>query len=212
MKNGNTCVYCFFFFKQKTAYEMCGRDWSSDVCSSDLINVTGTLHRGIMKTQDSFIVTLRLSKYGSIVWMKPSVRINKTMNAMISTKSLVRNCKHLMVRMRSFCWGAITIGPRMARAHWSETEGSTIYSCYIIHHIEAQFTMYWCIWLTTLVYVVTADVSTRPYFLWKLNGIPKSKNFIYKSKTFIHWRSQFATWYHLIDSRGPTKKTLRRRG
>ena len=29
-------VCCFFFFKQKTAYEMCGRDWSSDVCSSDL--------------------------------------------------------------------------------------------------------------------------------------------------------------------------------
>ena len=28
----------FFFFKQKTAYEMCGRDWSSDVCSSDLIS------------------------------------------------------------------------------------------------------------------------------------------------------------------------------
>ena len=28
--------YVFFFFKQKTAYEMCGRDWSSDVCSSDL--------------------------------------------------------------------------------------------------------------------------------------------------------------------------------
>ena len=25
-----------FFFKQKTAYEVCGRDWSSDVCSSDL--------------------------------------------------------------------------------------------------------------------------------------------------------------------------------
>ena len=28
--------FVFFFFKQKTAYEMCGRDWSSDVCSSDL--------------------------------------------------------------------------------------------------------------------------------------------------------------------------------
>ena len=26
------------FFKQKTAYEMCGRDWSSDVCSSDLLD------------------------------------------------------------------------------------------------------------------------------------------------------------------------------
>src|SRR3546814_6122910 len=29
----------FFFFKQKSAYEMCIRDWSSDVCSSDLIDL-----------------------------------------------------------------------------------------------------------------------------------------------------------------------------
>src|SRR3546814_2280437 len=29
-------VCCFFFFKQKTAYEMRISDWSSDVCSSDL--------------------------------------------------------------------------------------------------------------------------------------------------------------------------------
>src|SRR3546814_16301464 len=29
---------CFFFFKQKTAYEMRISDWSSDVCSSDLGN------------------------------------------------------------------------------------------------------------------------------------------------------------------------------
>src|SRR3546814_10335214 len=32
------CVMlCFFFFKQKTAYEMRISDWSSDVCSSDLL-------------------------------------------------------------------------------------------------------------------------------------------------------------------------------
>src|SRR3546814_2600670 len=31
------CCYVFFFFKQKTAYEMRISDWSSDVCSSDLI-------------------------------------------------------------------------------------------------------------------------------------------------------------------------------
>src|SRR3546814_9394128 len=30
------CVIFFFFFKQKTAYEMRISDWSSDVCSSDL--------------------------------------------------------------------------------------------------------------------------------------------------------------------------------
>src|SRR3546814_6416863 len=32
----NLCVCFFFFFKQKTAYEMRISDWSSDVCSSDL--------------------------------------------------------------------------------------------------------------------------------------------------------------------------------
>src|SRR3546814_14334171 len=31
----------FFFFKQKTAYEMRISDWSSDVCSSDLPRVIG---------------------------------------------------------------------------------------------------------------------------------------------------------------------------
>ena len=30
----------FFFFKQKTAYEIVSRDWSSDVCSSDLTLIT----------------------------------------------------------------------------------------------------------------------------------------------------------------------------
>src|SRR6188474_950290 len=45
---GFDCLFCarlvfwlvlfgvFFFFKQQTAYELSLRDWSSDVCSSDL--------------------------------------------------------------------------------------------------------------------------------------------------------------------------------
>src|SRR3546814_17274639 len=31
------CIVAFFFFSQKTAYEMRISDWSSDVCSSDLL-------------------------------------------------------------------------------------------------------------------------------------------------------------------------------
>src|SRR3546814_14196511 len=31
-------MFLFFFFKQKTAYEMRISDWSSDVCSSDLLS------------------------------------------------------------------------------------------------------------------------------------------------------------------------------
>src|SRR3546814_3857140 len=33
-------MYVFFFFKQKTAYELRISDWSSDVCSSDLRKAT----------------------------------------------------------------------------------------------------------------------------------------------------------------------------
>src|SRR3546814_2810379 len=35
-------ITSFFFFKQKTAYEMRIRDWSSDVCSSDLSDAADT--------------------------------------------------------------------------------------------------------------------------------------------------------------------------
>src|SRR3546814_3757323 len=41
-------MFCGFFFKQKTAYEMRISDWSSDVCSSDLhacIEITGLFVR-----------------------------------------------------------------------------------------------------------------------------------------------------------------------
>src|SRR3546814_13530933 len=38
-------VFVFFFFKQKTAYEMRISDWSSDVCSSDLLAAVRTSAR-----------------------------------------------------------------------------------------------------------------------------------------------------------------------
>ena len=36
-------MFFFFFFKQKTAYEIVDCDWSSDVCSSDLTVDVGNL-------------------------------------------------------------------------------------------------------------------------------------------------------------------------
>src|SRR3546814_7696087 len=41
-----------FVFKQKTAYEMRISDWSSDVCSSDLINPDLKLTAGLRYTKD----------------------------------------------------------------------------------------------------------------------------------------------------------------
>src|SRR3546814_8912334 len=37
------CRLFLFFFKQKTAYEMRISDWSSDVCSSDLLTAGGNV-------------------------------------------------------------------------------------------------------------------------------------------------------------------------
>src|SRR3546814_2133487 len=43
MQSVSSCFVCFFFFKQKTAYELRISDWSSDVCSSDLRLLVDTL-------------------------------------------------------------------------------------------------------------------------------------------------------------------------
>src|SRR3546814_5641728 len=53
------CVIDFyFFFKQKTAYEMRISDWSSDVCSSDLALVTEQHHR-LAKGQPDHRIPMR---------------------------------------------------------------------------------------------------------------------------------------------------------
>src|SRR3546814_10203785 len=42
----------FFFFKQKTAYEMRISDWSSDVCSSDLDGVAVRALEAVARDRD----------------------------------------------------------------------------------------------------------------------------------------------------------------
>src|SRR3546814_8764995 len=51
------CV--FFFFKQKTAYEMRISDWSSDVCSSDLLATRGRDRRDAGPARDAHAAVSR---------------------------------------------------------------------------------------------------------------------------------------------------------
>src|SRR3546814_18249374 len=44
-------IVIFFFFKQKTAYEMRISDWSSDVCSSDLGRLCRPIKQEAIKTR-----------------------------------------------------------------------------------------------------------------------------------------------------------------
>src|SRR3546814_7814827 len=63
----------FFCFKQKTAYEMRISDWSSDVCSSDLIGIGCTL---VDPAQQDALPLLRIDE--------PTL----TMNFMVNTSPL----------------------------------------------------------------------------------------------------------------------------
>src|SRR3546814_5046074 len=60
-------VVSFFFFKQKTAYEMRISDWSSDVCSSDLLTAVQVRSRNGELVPLSNLVTLsELAEAGSL--------------------------------------------------------------------------------------------------------------------------------------------------
>src|SRR3546814_1335465 len=71
--------YLFFFFKQKTAYEMRISDWSSDVCSSDLsralapggaLRGRSTVGRRLNDSSSAFFAFLRFrfTKTSSTWW------------------------------------------------------------------------------------------------------------------------------------------------
>src|SRR3989449_7265999 len=52
------CFLCFFFFfSSRRRHTRCSRDWSSDVCSSDLIVFYGTME-GWLKAVDATTGTL----------------------------------------------------------------------------------------------------------------------------------------------------------
>src|SRR3546814_9671235 len=72
-------VVLFFFFKQKTAYEMRISDWSSDVCSSDLADHEGAVPLGDRReprdpvdVDDVFISGMRLWPPARIFASSPS--------------------------------------------------------------------------------------------------------------------------------------------
>src|SRR3546814_5498119 len=63
-------IVVFFFFKQKTAYEMRISDWSSDVCSSDLFDTAffaddATVLQALVLSAKAFVVFDRAKNLGA---------------------------------------------------------------------------------------------------------------------------------------------------
>src|SRR3546814_14242224 len=80
----------FFFFKQKTAYEMRISDWSSDVCSSDLYHSPNVPDREMFRRDDRDRLRLEgaLDDLVAVVIGRPA-------------QGLVRRVPALLIHLRS---------------------------------------------------------------------------------------------------------------
>src|SRR3546814_3467435 len=94
------CFRLFFFFKQRTAYEMRISDWSSDVCSSDLHEdfLGDGLGRLVAFPEDSF---------------EPPVRIHQID---------VAGMRHHVIAGRGFLLDPLVPGPERSEEHTSELQ------------------------------------------------------------------------------------------
>src|SRR3546814_6891630 len=94
------CVLLFFFFKQKTAYELRISDWSSDVCSSDLalqarpssISSGGTASRPAAQDSTSGKNAIRkvMTMRGSSLAPSSTTRIGRSEEHTSELQSLMR--------------------------------------------------------------------------------------------------------------------------
>src|SRR3546814_10638034 len=80
-------MFLFFFFKQKTAYEMRISEWSSDVCSSDLViiaRLTGSRPRRDTNT--------RLPLLWATIWKLQSGQKERAIGSEPPRRKLIRPC------------------------------------------------------------------------------------------------------------------------
>src|SRR3546814_12574991 len=85
----------FFFFKQKTAYEMRISDWSSDVCSSDL---TDNLEQRIAQHQSGEIAGYTQKRRPvSLVWQQDFGTRDEALSAEQQIKGWSRKQKEALI-------------------------------------------------------------------------------------------------------------------
>src|SRR3546814_7218686 len=102
--------FLFFFFKQKTAYEMRISDWSSDVCSSDLSVYEAATQSSLTRRNRNFSPFSRLHVFNRPVADTPS---HKSQGRMTDG---CRHPAHLTVSPFADCQLGPTVGYALAEA------------------------------------------------------------------------------------------------
>src|SRR3546814_5314828 len=80
----------FFLFKQKTAYEMRISDWSSDVCSSDLLHFTGLADLAKRPASELTLANRKRLELAKGLAMNPHILLLDEVNAGLNTAEIER--------------------------------------------------------------------------------------------------------------------------
>src|SRR3546814_5138383 len=82
----------FFFFKQKTAYEMRISDWSSDVCSSDLVAIVTTDFAGVTRGRSVAVDRLDAVLAAGVGWLPANLSLTRSEERRVG-KECVSTCR-----------------------------------------------------------------------------------------------------------------------
>src|SRR3546814_12798530 len=126
-------ILLFFFFKQKTAYEMRISDWSSDVCSSDL-PIGITYHEGFRR-----VTMLHLS------FPNESTEYRTARNALLDAEIALRRQLNTVATQRrplppdiavppAFVFERIDANPRPDKVNLPDISGNLPFQLLNDHH------------------------------------------------------------------------------
>src|SRR3546814_6110438 len=83
----------FFFFKQKTAYELRISDWSSDVCSSDLLRgglkVAAVKAPGFVDRRKAMLEDIAILSKGEVISEDLGIKLENVTLGMLGTAKRV---------------------------------------------------------------------------------------------------------------------------
>src|SRR3546814_10132875 len=120
------CVVFFFFFKHKTAYEMRISDWSSDVCSSDLLAALCPASAFLRSSStSSFFDSLPISVFGNASRISMATGIS-CLPSLSFRKSL--SCSRVKVAAHGFSL-------MKALADWPRYWSGQIGRAHVGHHV-----------------------------------------------------------------------------
>ena len=150
---------CFFFFKQKTAYEIYQCDWSSDVCSSDLMVPTSFLRIATSSAQSRpYILNAICSAIVTLKGNKSSGAFSTAPRLVTSSKIEYQNVRLSPVRVKGYSWFAQLVSYQLPVT----LHGSVLYAVSLVKF--GKSCDFWRKITSTRQFMVTRKIKSGLFF------------------------------------------------